>query len=141
MGKPKKGQTILISSAAGAVGPVVGQIAKDLGLKVIGYELSCLLPGGHSARSISPIAGHRSGWLVALKKPKWSRRSSSLITALTTRRRGTTLPMSSSGPVRKVLGEGWQGLYTTHTTVPVPQVLISTGTMWAAPRSTLCCPI
>ncbi|KAK3291057.1 uncharacterized protein B0H64DRAFT_411225 [Chaetomium fimeti] len=36
IGKPKKGDTIFVSSAAGAVGQVVGQIAKREGLKVIG---------------------------------------------------------------------------------------------------------
>jgi NADPH-dependent curcumin reductase CurA len=36
IGRPQKGETIFISSAAGAVGQVVGQIAKREGLKVIG---------------------------------------------------------------------------------------------------------
>ncbi|KAJ4298811.1 hypothetical protein N0V88_003849 [Collariella sp. IMI 366227] len=36
IGQPKKGETIFISSAAGAVGQVVGQIAKREGLRVIG---------------------------------------------------------------------------------------------------------
>lgn len=36
IGKPKKGETIFISAASGAVGAVVGQIAKHEGLKVIG---------------------------------------------------------------------------------------------------------
>lgn len=36
IGRPKKGETIFISSAVGAVGQVVGQIAKREGLKVIG---------------------------------------------------------------------------------------------------------
>ncbi|KAI1084284.1 NAD(P)-binding protein [Whalleya microplaca] len=36
IGQPKKGETIFISSAAGAVGQVVGQIAHHEGLKVIG---------------------------------------------------------------------------------------------------------
>jgi NADPH-dependent curcumin reductase CurA len=36
IGKPKAGETIFISSAAGAVGQVVGQVAKRLGLRVIG---------------------------------------------------------------------------------------------------------
>lgn len=36
IGKPKKGETIFVSSAAGAVGSIVGQIAKHEGLKVIG---------------------------------------------------------------------------------------------------------
>ncbi|KAK2036268.1 zinc-binding dehydrogenase [Colletotrichum somersetense] len=36
IGQPKKGETIFISSAAGAVGQVVGQIAKREGLTVIG---------------------------------------------------------------------------------------------------------
>jgi NADPH-dependent curcumin reductase CurA len=36
VGHPKKGQTILVSAAAGAVGSVVGQLAKDMGLTVIG---------------------------------------------------------------------------------------------------------
>lgn len=36
IGKPKKGETIFISSAAGAVGQLVGQLAKHEGLHVIG---------------------------------------------------------------------------------------------------------
>ncbi|KAL9115844.1 MAG: hypothetical protein Q9227_000212 [Pyrenula ochraceoflavens] len=36
IGKPKKGETIFISSAAGAVGQLVGQLAKHDGLRVIG---------------------------------------------------------------------------------------------------------
>lgn len=36
IGQPKKGETIFVSSAAGAVGQIVGQIAKREGLKVIG---------------------------------------------------------------------------------------------------------
>lgn len=36
IGKPKKGETIFISSAAGAVGQIVGQLAKHEGLTVIG---------------------------------------------------------------------------------------------------------
>jgi NADPH-dependent curcumin reductase CurA len=36
IGKPKKGETIFISSAAGAVGTLVGQLAKHEGLTVIG---------------------------------------------------------------------------------------------------------
>ncbi|GJN76934.1 hypothetical protein PLIIFM63780_000422 [Purpureocillium lilacinum] len=36
IGQPKKGETIFVSSAAGAVGQVVGQVAKREGLTVIG---------------------------------------------------------------------------------------------------------
>lgn len=36
IGKPKKGETIFISSAGGAVGQLVGQLAKHEGLRVIG---------------------------------------------------------------------------------------------------------
>ena len=36
IGRPKAGETIFISSAAGAVGQVVGQLAKHQGLRVIG---------------------------------------------------------------------------------------------------------
>ncbi|MDN3667288.1 NADP-dependent oxidoreductase [Algibacter miyuki] len=36
IGKPKAGETIVVSGAAGAVGSIVGQIAKILGLRVIG---------------------------------------------------------------------------------------------------------
>ncbi|WP_300021317.1 NADP-dependent oxidoreductase [uncultured Maribacter sp.] len=36
IGRPKKGETLVVSGAAGAVGSVVGQIGKILGLNVIG---------------------------------------------------------------------------------------------------------
>lgn len=36
IGKPKKGETVVISAAAGAVGVVVGQIAKIMGCQVVG---------------------------------------------------------------------------------------------------------
>ena len=36
IGQPKKGETIFVSAASGAVGQVVGQVAKHEGLKVIG---------------------------------------------------------------------------------------------------------
>ncbi|KJZ75137.1 hypothetical protein HIM_05623 [Hirsutella minnesotensis 3608] len=36
IGKPKRGETIFVSSAAGAVGQIVGQVAKREGLTVIG---------------------------------------------------------------------------------------------------------
>lgn len=36
IGKPKKGDTIFVSAASGAVGQLVGQLAKHEGLKVIG---------------------------------------------------------------------------------------------------------
>jgi NADPH-dependent curcumin reductase CurA len=36
IGKPKKGETLVVSGAAGAVGSIVGQIGKILGLRVVG---------------------------------------------------------------------------------------------------------
>lgn len=36
IGKPKKGETIFISAASGAVGQMVGQLASREGLRVIG---------------------------------------------------------------------------------------------------------
>ena len=36
IGKPKRGETLVVSGAAGAVGSIVGQIGKLLGLRVIG---------------------------------------------------------------------------------------------------------
>lgn len=36
IGKPKKGETIIVSGAAGAVGSIVGQIGKLLGCRVVG---------------------------------------------------------------------------------------------------------
>lgn len=36
IGKPKKGETLLVSGAAGAVGSIVGQIGRILGMRVVG---------------------------------------------------------------------------------------------------------
>jgi NADPH-dependent curcumin reductase CurA len=36
IGKPKKGETLVVSGAAGAVGSIVGQIGKIMGCKVVG---------------------------------------------------------------------------------------------------------
>lgn len=36
IGKPKKGETLFVSAASGAVGQIVGQLAKHEGLKVVG---------------------------------------------------------------------------------------------------------
>ncbi|KAI9278775.1 hypothetical protein BDA99DRAFT_493132 [Phascolomyces articulosus] len=36
VGKPKKGETLFVSAAAGAVGQIVGQLGKILGLRVLG---------------------------------------------------------------------------------------------------------
>ena len=36
VGKPKAGETVVVSGAAGAVGPIVGQIAKIKGCRVVG---------------------------------------------------------------------------------------------------------
>ena len=36
IGKPKEGETVFVSAAAGAVGQIVGQIAKLKGCRVVG---------------------------------------------------------------------------------------------------------
>ena len=36
IGQPKEGETVFVSAAAGAVGQIVGQIAKIKGCKVVG---------------------------------------------------------------------------------------------------------
>ncbi len=38
--KPKEGETLLVNAAAGAVGSLVGQIAKIRGCKVVGESLA-----------------------------------------------------------------------------------------------------
>ncbi|MFF3243824.1 NADP-dependent oxidoreductase [Streptomyces sp. NPDC002870] len=47
IGRPKPGQTVVVSGAAGAVGSVVGQIAKIMGCRVIG-----IAGGEHKCRSV-----------------------------------------------------------------------------------------
>jgi len=36
--QPKEGETLLVNGAAGAVGALVGQIAKIMGCRVVGYH-------------------------------------------------------------------------------------------------------
>jgi NADPH-dependent curcumin reductase CurA len=67
IGKPKKGQTIFISAASGAVGQIVGQLAKREGLKVLGsvgsdQKLKYIkeelgFDGGFNYKSEEPAAG------------------------------------------------------------------------------------
>jgi NADPH:quinone reductase len=50
IGKPKKGETVVISGAAGAVGIVAGQIAKIMGARVVGIAGSdekCIMLKDH----------------------------------------------------------------------------------------------
>ena len=42
LGKPKPGETVVVSAAAGAVGSIVGQIAKLKGCRVVGFSSSNL---------------------------------------------------------------------------------------------------
>lgn len=67
IGKPKKGETIFISAASGAVGQIVGQLAKREGMKVLGSvgsdeklrfiteELG--FDGGFNYKTESPVEG------------------------------------------------------------------------------------
>lgn len=57
IGKPKKGETIFVSSAAGAVGQIVGQLAKREGMKVIGSVGS-----DEKAKFITETLGFDGGW-------------------------------------------------------------------------------
>ena len=45
VGKPRAGETLVVSAASGAVGSVVGQIGKILGLRVVGVAGGPLLLG------------------------------------------------------------------------------------------------
>ncbi|KAK4141543.1 uncharacterized protein C8A04DRAFT_13997 [Dichotomopilus funicola] len=65
IGQPKPGETIFISSAAGAVGQVVGQIAKREGLKVIGSVGS-----EEKLRYIVEELGFDGGFNYKREKPK-----------------------------------------------------------------------
>lgn len=57
IGKPKKGEVIFISAASGAVGQIVGQLAKREGLKVIGSVGS-----GEKLRFIKEELGFDAGF-------------------------------------------------------------------------------
>lgn len=57
IGQPKRGETILISAAAGAVGQLVGQLAKHAGLRVIGSVGS-----DDKLRFIQTTLGFDGGW-------------------------------------------------------------------------------
>ncbi|KAF3803909.1 NADP-dependent oxidoreductase RED1 [Colletotrichum gloeosporioides] len=65
IGQPKKGETIFVSSAAGAVGQVVGQIAKREGLTVIGSVGS-----DEKLEFITKELGFDAGFNYKTEKPK-----------------------------------------------------------------------
>lgn len=65
IGKPKKGETIFISAASGAVGALVGQIAKHEGLKVIGSVGS-----DEKLKYITEELGFDAGFNYKNDKPK-----------------------------------------------------------------------
>ena len=52
IGKPKKGETIVISAASGAVGSIVGQLAKSIGCYVIG-----IAGGKHKCDYVKNVLG------------------------------------------------------------------------------------
>ena len=64
IGKPKKGETIFVSAASGAVGQLVGQIAKHEGLKVIGSVGS-----DEKLNYITKDLGFDSGFNYKTEKP------------------------------------------------------------------------
>ena len=60
--QPKAGETVVVNGAAGAVGSLVGQIAKIKGCKVIGYA-------GTDAKVISYSLW---GWSIRILDSKWN---------------------------------------------------------------------
>jgi NADPH-dependent curcumin reductase CurA len=64
IGKPKKGETIFISAASGAVGQIVGQLAKHEGLKVLGSVGS-----DEKLKFIKEELGFDGGFNYKTKKP------------------------------------------------------------------------
>lgn len=65
IGKPKKGETIFVSAASGAVGQLVGQLAKHEGLKVIGSVGS-----DEKLEYITKELGFDGGFNYKTEKPK-----------------------------------------------------------------------
>jgi NADPH-dependent curcumin reductase CurA len=65
IGAPKKGEVILISAAAGAVGQAVGQIALREGLKVIGS-----VGDDRKLEFITKELGFTSGFNYKKEKPE-----------------------------------------------------------------------
>ena len=69
IGQPKDGETVLVSAASGAVGSVVGQLAKEKGCRTIG-----IAGGAEKCRYVVETLGFdacidykRDGWVQALK--------------------------------------------------------------------------
>lgn len=64
IGKPKKGETIFVSAASGAVGQLVGQLAKHEGLRVIGSVGS-----DEKLEYITKVLGFDGGFNYKKEKP------------------------------------------------------------------------
>jgi NADPH-dependent curcumin reductase CurA len=55
IGQPKEGETVVVSAASGAVGQVVGQIAKARGCRAVGVAGGAELDGGHAEDGAGPV--------------------------------------------------------------------------------------
>lgn len=67
LGKPKPGETVVVSAAAGAVGSVVGQIAKIKGCRAVG-----IAGGPEKCRFITEELGFDAA--IDYKRPDWKER-------------------------------------------------------------------